>query len=428
MLTIEDLDLNSGKTVFLRADINTPIDPQTGNLLELNRINEAAVTVRDLSGARVVIGSHQGRPGREDYISLEQHARAFSQILGKKVKFVEDIMGPEAKREIEALKTGEVLLLDNLRFAAEESMEFPPEQASKTVLVQRLYKHFDACVLDAFPTAHRSHPSIVGFAHLLPSCSGRLVAKELKALTRITTVEKGPYITVLGGAKVSDRIEEIDSLIANKRADKVLLCGLIANVFLKACGKVNYDLGVDKEEKVVEKAKRLLKEFPETFEMPVDVAIKKGNERVEVLVSDLSKGERSYDIGTKTIDHYSRVIRSSGTVFMSGPPGLFEDPIFEKGTESLLRAMASSFGTTIVSGGHLSAALQRFGIKEWIDHVSTAGGALVMFLAGKKLPLIEALKESAKKYAPVLEKAEQPAILPIRERQAEEVRITRRSV
>jgi phosphoglycerate kinase len=392
MLAIEDLDL-AGKTVFLRVDMNTPLDPKTHKLMELNRIQEASVTIKDLSKSKVVVGSHQGRVGRDDYIPLDQHADALSGILGKKVKFAEDIFGPTAIREIQEMASGDVLLLDNLRFTAEENMEFPIEAASKTILVQKLYKHFDACVLDAFPTAHRAHPSIVGFSHLLPTCAGRLVSKELKALNRIMTVSKAPFTTVLGGAKVSDRLEAIDTLIANKRADKVLLCGLIANVFLKASRKIEYDIGIDKEEKMVERATGLMADYPDTFELPIDVAVPRSGGRTEIPVEDMKKDERVMDIGSKTIDHYSRIIRSSGTVFMSGPPGLFEDPLFGTGTESLLRAMANSFGTTIVSGGHLTAALERFGIKEWIDHVSTAGGALVLFLAGKKLPLIEALDD-----------------------------------
>ena len=396
MLSIEDMNI-TGKTVFVRVDMNTPIDPKTGKLMEFNRIKEASVTIRDLKKSKAVVASHQGRVGRNDFISLEQHAEALANFLGYEVKFVDDIFGPTARKKIDSLSIGEVLLLDNLRLSAEENKEYIPKDAAKTMLVQRLYKLFDVCVLDSFPTAHRSCPSIVGFSELLPSCGGRIVEKELKALNKLLNVAKGIYATVLGGAKISDRLEAIDALIANNRADKVLLTGTVGNVFLKASGQLDAKLGIDDEVKYVKQAKKLLTNHPNVFEMPKDVAIMSNGSRVEVLIKELKPNDKILDIGSMTIDNYSRIIRSSGTIFMSGPPGMFEDNRFSKGTEELLRAMASSFGTTIVSGGHLSAALERIGRKELIDHVSTAGGALVLFLAGKKLPLLEALDKSARK-------------------------------
>ena len=395
MLSIEDMNI-TGKTVFVRVDMNTPIDPKTGKLMEFNRIKEASVTIRDLKKSKAVVASHQGRVGRNDFISLEQHAEALANFLGYEVKFVDDIFGPTARKKIDSLSIGEVLLLDNLRLSAEENKEYIPKDAAKTMLVQRLYKLFDVCVLDSFPTAHRSCPSIVGFSELLPSCGGRIVEKELKALNKLLNVAKGIYATVLGGAKISDRLEAIDTLIANNRADKVLLTGTVGNVFLKASGQLDAKLGIDDEVKYVKQAKKLLTNHPNVFEMPKDVAIMSNGSRVEVLIKELKPNDKILDIGSMTIDNYSRIIRSSGTIFMSGPPGMFEDNRFSKGTEELLRAMASSFGTTIVSGGHLSAALERIGRKELIDHVSTAGGALVLFLAGKKLPLFEVLDKAAK--------------------------------
>ena len=394
MLTIEDVELE-GKRVFVRVDINTPVHPETGQLIEQTRLEEAAITIRDLAKSKVVVGSHQGRIGRPDYIGMEKHAAILSQILGKKVEYIEDVYGPAAKDAIGKLRNGQVMMLDNLRFTAEENQEFKPGDASKTIFVQRLKGHFDACVLDAFPTAHRSSPSIVGFADILPTCAGRVVAKELRSLERIFATEKGPYVTVLGGAKVADRIEAIDALIANNRADKVLLSGVVGLLFLKAIGRYYGDLDVDGEQKLVPRAKQLLNDYPETFELPIDVAIKVDGGRREVEASGLAADYEVLDIGRRTVDHYSRLIKGAGTVFMSGPPGAFEYDGFSEGTEGLLRAMGSSLGTTIVSGGHLSAALHKLKIHESIDHVSTAGGALVQYLAGKRLPLIDALERAA---------------------------------
>lgn len=398
ILTIDDLDMND-KRVLVRVDINTPIHPETGELLELSRIEEAAMTLRDLGMARTIVASHQGRVGRYDYVPMERHAVALSKIIGKKVQFVEDVCGEAARSRIDQVKPGEVLLLDNLRFMAEEAVEYTPREAERTILVQRLKDHVDACVLDAFPTAHRAHPSIIGFAELVPTCSGRVVAKELMKLERIFSIEKGPYVTVLGGAKVADRIEAIDALIANKRADKVLLTGLVGLLFLKAKGKFKGELNVEGEQKLLSKAKQLLEDNPDNFELPQDVAVDADGARREVEIAQIPSSASVLDVGEKTIDHYSKFIRGAGTVFMSGPPGAFEYDEFAKGTEMLLKSMAASFGTTIVSGGHLTASLRKFGIQDSIDHVSTAGGALVQYLAGKRLPLMDALERSARKWS-----------------------------
>lgn len=395
-LTIDDFDV-SGKTVFVRADLNTPIDPETGRLLELHRIRESSFTVRHLNGAKIVLGSHQGRVGRYDYVSLSIHAEALSEVLGKRVKFVEDVFGEASRAAIKSLKPGEVLLLENLRFAAEENYEYSPEEAAKTHIVKRLAPLFDICVLDAFPTAHRAHPSIVGFAEVLPTCAGYLVARELKSLNRVMMTSKAPYTAVLGGSKVSDRLEAITALIQNGRADNVLLTGLIGLVFLRAAGALKKPLTGDLE-KYVPKAQSILHEYRGKFSLPDDVAIEKDGERVEIPISSIEDPGKVLDIGEQTIRKYSKIIKSSGTIFISGPPGMFEKKGFERGTDELLLAAAGSLGTSIVSGGHLSAALERLGVKDWVDHVSTAGGALVMFLAGQRLPLIEALMRSAKRH------------------------------
>ena len=397
MLTLEDLDL-AGKRVFLRVDVNTPVHPETGELMEQERLKEAAMTINDLPDSKVVVASHQGRVGRSDYTSLEAHARVLGEILGKKVGFVPDVFGPTALSEIDSLGDGGVLVIDNLRFTAEENQEYKPPQAEKTFLVRRLKDHVDACVLDAFSTAHRASPTIVGFAGLVPTCAGRTVERELRMLDRIASLEKGPYVTVLGGAKVNDRLEAIDALIANKRADKVLLCGVVGLVFLKAAGKLKGEIGIDGEQKFVLKARQLMDDDPERFALPVDVAIRANGGRKEVEPAGLGAQAQVLDIGSKTVDSYSRYIKGAGTVFMSGPPGAFEWEEFSVGTEGLLRAMAASLGTTIISGGHLSTALHKYGIHDQIDHTSTAGGALVQYLAGKRLPLIDALERAADKW------------------------------
>ncbi|MCS6788435.1 MAG: phosphoglycerate kinase, partial [Aigarchaeota archaeon] len=249
VLTIDDFDL-AGRTVFVRADMNSAVDPKTGRLLDHSRISEAAVTVRELSRSKVVVGSHQGRVGGYDYVSLHEHAKALEEYVGRRVKFVEDVIGRAAMEEIRSLRDGDVLLLDNLRLAAEENFEFTIEAAGNTHFVRRLSSVIDYCVLDSFPTAHRAHPSIVGFAKVRPTLAGRLVVKELKALRNVQQVMKAPFVTVLGGAKVSDRLEAIEALIEGGKADRILLTGLIALVFLRAVGKIKRPLNVKDEAKL----------------------------------------------------------------------------------------------------------------------------------------------------------------------------------
>lgn len=397
LLTLDDLE-TKGKTVFLRVDMNCPIDPKTMEIIETSRIREATESLKDLESAKVVIASHQGRVGNKDYTGMEKHAKVLEKILDRPIKYVEDVIGSEAQREIKNMKDGEILLLDNLRLCAEENYEFTPAEASKTIMVSRLSKIFDLCVLDSFPSSHRSHPSIVGFSHVLPACAGRLVEREVRKLDEIMTVAKAPHVVVLGGAKVMDRLEAIKTLIQSRRADQVLLTGVIANVFMRAQGRIKFSLDIKREEEVVSKAHLLLGEYPDVFSTPVDIAIEKNGKRVEMDVREIGKGDQILDLGPKTVEHYMRSIRGAGTVFISGPAGFFENDNFKFGTESLLRGVADSFATTIVSGGHLTAALKRYGIAEKIHHISTAGGALVLYLTGMKLPMIQSLEEAAQRY------------------------------
>jgi len=396
-LTIDDFDFK-GKTVFLRVDMNCPIDPDTLEISGTKRIEEIVETINSLNNAKIVIASHQGRVGNKDYTSMEKHAEVLEKMLNRKVTYVNDVMGSAAQNEIKKLNDGEILLLDNLRLCAEENYEFSGSNAAKTIMVKRLSKLLDLCVLDSFPSAHRSHPSIVGFPYVLPACAGRLVEKEVKKLDEIMSVAKAPHVLVLGGKKVEDRLEAIRLLIENGRADHVLLTGLIANVFLRAQGRIRSTLGIKREDEIVAKAHTLIGEFPDVFSTPVDVAIEQNGKRVELDIRELNKDDEIYDLGPKTIEHYGKIISKAGTVFISGPAGFFEKEDFGYGTKALLEAVAASKATTIVSGGHLSSALKKFGLAEKLTHISTAGGSLVRYLTATQLPMIKALEESAEKY------------------------------
>jgi len=397
LLTLDDFELR-GKSVFLRVDMNCPIDPNTMEIIGTNRIEETITTINAIKDSKLVIASHQGRVGNKDYTGMEKHAQVLEKLLNRKIKYVQDIIGESAQTAIKNLKDGDILLLDNLRLCAEENYEFSPADAGKTIMVKRLEKLFDLCVLDSFPSAHRSHPSIVGFAHVLPACAGKIVEREVRKLDEIMTVAKAPHVIVLGGSKVDDRLEAIKMLIKKGRADHVLLAGLIGNVFMRAQGRIRAPLGIKREEEIVAKAHTLIGEYPDVFSTPVDVAVDKDGSRVELDVRDLSREDTIYDLGTKTVDYYNKLISGAGTVFISGPPGFFEKEEFSFGTKGILEGVANSMATTIVSGGHLTSALKRYGLIDKINHISTAGGALVLYMTGETLPMIQVLEEAAKRH------------------------------
>lgn len=234
-LTLDDVEVDS-KKVLVRVDINSPMKPGTDQILDDSRIVAILDTLKDLEKARVAILSHQGRPGEADFTSMKSHAQALKKYLGNRLKFVEDIIGPTALEAIQKLKNGDVLLLDNARFLSEEIMEGTPELFAKTHLVKRLSPLFDLFVNDAYPAAHRAQASMVGFPEVLPSAAGRSMERELKALNRVLYEPDRPSVVVLGGAKVSDKIKILSSILERKKVDKVLLAGLMAIVFLEASG------------------------------------------------------------------------------------------------------------------------------------------------------------------------------------------------
>ena len=397
ILTLDDFDLK-GKTVLLRVDLNVPIDHDTKEILGEYRIEEAAITIKALNSAKIVVISHQGRVGRKDFVGMNNHAKVLEKYCGKKVKYVQDVIGASAIEEIKNMNDDDIIMLDNLRLCAEENYEFSLEDSAKTIMVKRLAGLFDLFVLDSFPSAHRTHPSLVGFAQVLPTCAGKLIEKEVMQLQKILDVAKGPYTIVLGGSKVGDRLMAIKKLIDNKRADHILLTGIIANVFMRAQGRIKFPLNIKREDEHVANAHALIGEHPDIFSTPVDVAVNNNGSRTEIDVRDLQNDDEIFDVGQKTIEHYGKTISRSGTVFISGPAGYFEKDDFKTGTKALLEYGANSMATTIVSGGHLTTALKKYELSNKVDHISTAGGALVRYLAGEELPMIKSLEESARKY------------------------------
>jgi len=405
-LTMDDVDL-SGRTVLLRVDINSPIDPSTGQLLNDARIREHLTTIRELRNSKVALLAHQSRPGKDDFTTLEVHAERIGALLGRPVRYVSSLFGRPAIEAIEAMHIGDVVVLENTRFYAEEEAlaDTKIEKMAGTHIVRRLAPHADYFILDAFAAAHRAQPSLVGFCEVLPALAGRVMERELTMLTQAVQNPARPKIALLGGVKADDSTAVARHMLEKGVVDTILTSGGVANIFLHAAG---IDPGTPSTEflrkdledydAILAECERLLAKYPGRLLLPTDVVLNDRGEWMPVHVDSLPAKLPIYDIGLDTIGRYVDVIRRAKTIFFNGPAGVFELEPFSVGTRELLTAVAESDGFSVVGGGHTVAAVEKFGLEDRIDHVSTGGGALISFLAGKELPLVSALRHSFKKF------------------------------
>ena len=399
-LTMDDFNYED-KVVLLRVDFNSPIDPNTKEILDDTRIRSHSETIAELSkkDAKVVILAHQGRPGDPDYSSLENHAKALSKILNKPVEYVDDIYGEKAKKAIEALKPGEILVLKNVRDYPEETKSKSPEEHAKSELVQKLAPLADFFVNDAFAAAHRGHASIVGFTVVLPTAAGRVMERELKALEKVTTARETPCLYVLGGAKADDSAAITEYVLSKGTADNVLTGGVIGHLFLYAKG---YDIGETNrkylEEKgfttIIPKIQDLFKRFDGKIVLPDDLAVEVDGKRREIDVSELPTSYPIYDIGSKTVEKYASMLKKAKAIVVNGPMGVYENREFLKGTKGVFEAIAESKAFSVAGGGHTVGALDELGLQKRISYVSTGGGALMEYLTGKTLPGVDALEKA----------------------------------
>src|SRR5437867_8802197 len=404
--TMDDFDL-AGHTVLLRVDINSPVDPATGQLLNDARIREHLTTIRELRHSKVALLAHQSRPGKDDFTTLEVHAERIGALLGRPVRYVSSLFGRPAIEAIEAMRPGDVVALEKTRFYSEEEAlaDAKLEKMAKTHIVQRLAPHADYFGLAAFGAAHRAQPSLVGFCEVLPSLAGRVMERELTMLGRAVQDPARPKIALLGGVKADDSIAVARHMLEQDLVDTVLTSGGVANLLLDAAG---FDPGAATTDFMRREVsdydahramcKELLEEFRQRVLLPSDVVLNDRGEREAIPVSMLPAKLPIYDIGLDTIARYVEQIRRAKTIFFNGPAGVFELEPFSVGTRELLAAIAEADGFSIVGGGHTVAAVEQFGLQDRIDHVSTVGGALINFLAGKELPLVTALKRSYKKF------------------------------
>lgn len=409
ILTIDDFDF-ANKTALVRVDFNSPIDPKTKKILEDVRIRaHGETTIKELvqKGAKVVVLAHQGRPGEPDFVPLAQHAKILGKILNKPVKYVPDLFGEKAKQSIKQLKSGEILVLENVRTYSKERKKGTREEHAKTDFVRSLAPLADVFVNDAFAAAHRAHVSIVGFTAVLPSAAGCIMERELNALSKALESPEKPCVYIIGGAKADDALRISKYVLENDIADKVLTGGVAGHLFLVAKG---VDLGKPNVEFLEKKdlmgfisgIRELIRSYPDQIETPLDLAIDVDGKRKEINVDSLPSTYPICDIGTRTIQRYNEMIRKARSIVISGPVGIYENEEFMKGTKGILRAGAESEGFSLVGGGHTVAAVEQFGLEKKMGYISTAGGALMEFLMGEKLPGVAALEAAAKKASNIL--------------------------
>ena len=389
--TIEDIDV-SGKKVLVRCDFNVPLD-ENKNITDETRINAALPTIKYLleHKAAVILCSHLGRPKGEFNMkySLAPVAKRLSEKLGFEVKLAKDVIGPDAKKLAAEVKPGQAVLLENVRFHAEEEKN-DPAFAKELASMAEIY------VSDAFGTVHRAHASTAGVAQYLPAVAGFLIGKELNFLGKAVTNPERPFVAILGGAKVKDKIGVITNLI--EKVDTLLIGGGMAYTFMKAtggeignslCDEERLGLALELLDKAKAKGVKLL--------LPVDnVCGKEFNNDTEQMVCESGKipeGWEGLDIGPKTVELFSKEIKAAKTVVWNGPMGVFEMPNFAKGTLAIATAMAESDATTIIGGGDSAAAVTQMGLAGKMSHISTGGGASLEFLEGKTLPGVAALND-----------------------------------
>ena len=383
--TIEDIDIKN-KKVLVRCDFNVPQDEE-GKITDNRRIVAALPTIKYLieNGAKVILCSHLGRPKGEfkEKYSLKPVAEELSKLLGKEVKLAKDVIGEDAKKLAQNLQNGEVMLLENVRFHKEEEAN-DPEFAKSLANLAEVY------VNDAFGTAHRAHASTAGVADYLPAVSGFLIKKELDFMGKALENPERPFVAILGGAKVSDKIGVIENLL--EKVDTLIIGGAMAYTFLKSQGiKIGNSLC---EEEKLDLAKSLIEKAEQKnvkLMLPLDnVSATSTDDNAEIRVSaGIEDGFAGFDIGPKTIEAYEKELENAKTVIWNGPLGMFELDRFAKGTESIAKKLAEIDAITIIGGGDSAAAIEKAGLADKMSHVSTGGGASLEFLEGKKLPGIE---------------------------------------
>ena len=401
--TMDDFNFD-GKRVYLRLDINSPIHPLSGDVMGASRFISHLDTIRELHNSKLVIVGHQSRPGKSDFTSMRKHAEQLEKLLGKPVQFVDSLFGSEARNRIRKMNDGDIIMLENSRFYSEEVVVEADDIdiAESTHIVRNLGPLFDYFIIDAFPAIHRAQTSLVGFRRIKPNIAGRLVQKEVAMIDQFTHGDVHPKLAILAGAKIEDSVKVSTSFLKNGTVDTIMVGGVVANAFLWAkgvnIGKKNKDFIIKNNKnhaEIIEACKTILNKFSDRIVLPVDF-IQNPKGRSIGVNEKIPDDQILADIGLETISKFIKVINESKAIFLNGPMGVYEIEEYSVGTREILEAVAGSKALTIAGGGHTLNALEKLGIIDRISHASTGGGALISYLSGDPMPVLESLSESRK--------------------------------
>ena len=408
VLTLEDVDLK-GRTVLYRVDVNSPLEPSTGRLLDDGRLRGVVDTLDALEPSKVVILGHQSRPGKSDFTSMSRHCERLSEILERPIKFVSDVCGDEAIEEIAKMSDGEIIFLDNVRKNEEEyGVKYSSnEDTEDTEIVARLSSVSDAFVTDAFAAAHRRSPTLTGFTNSLPCIAGTLMEKEISSLRIALRDPPSPYLAILGGAKCDDSVRVALNLISRGQVDRIAFVGVTGNLMLWINGNdigernrefIRNTLG-DDFEIAWEMAERIISEHPEKAFLPIDVAVESNGRRTPLSVAELPTEDPIYDVGIETLRALKPLVENAGCILWNGPASYFELSEFAFGTIEILNMCTETNAMTIIGGGHTSALVNSRGAANLVSHNSTGGGSTMSFLSGEPMPVIASLKDSYRKHS-----------------------------
>lgn len=407
VLTLEDVDLK-GRTVLYRVDVNSPLEPSTGRLLDDGRIRGLVPTLDALQESKVVILAHQSRPGKSDFTNMSKHCERLSEILERPIKFVPDVCGDEAIEGIENMSEGDIVFLDNVRGNHEEyGVKYSSNQDTEdTGIVSSLSSVADIFVTDAFAAAHRRSPTLTGFTNSLPCIAGTLMEKEISSLRMALNDPPNPYLAILGGAKCDDSVRVALNLISKGQVDRIAFVGVTGNLMLWIDGNdigernmefIRNTLG-DDFELAWEMSERILSEHPEKAFLPVDVAVESNGSRSQLSIDELPTEDPIYDVGIETLRSLKPLVENAGCILWNGPASYFELPEFAFGTIEILNMCTETEAMTIIGGGHTSALVNSRGVSSLVSHNSTGGGSTMSFLSGEPMPVIASLKDSYAKF------------------------------